>query len=95
MLVGSPPWEFPRDEDPRFRIIADGGLSRILAGWNRSISPEAEDLLQSMLRPDPKKRLTLEQVQNHPWVLAESENPAEDPAASDEGGNQGVIPIRQ
>ncbi|GAX14927.1 hypothetical protein FisN_12Lh371 [Fistulifera solaris] len=71
MLVGLPPWEFAREEDPRFRMVARGGLERMLRSWNREISPLAADLLQKMLREDPRQRLSLEEVKVHPWVLYE------------------------
>ena len=35
MLVGLPPWEFVREEDPRYRRVTKGGLSRMLQSWNR------------------------------------------------------------
>lgn len=69
MLVGLPPWEFAREEDPRFRMVVRGGLERMLRSWNREISPQAADLLQKMLREDPRQRLSLYEVQSHPWLL--------------------------
>jgi serine/threonine protein kinase len=71
MLVGLPPWEFARQEDPRYRMVTRGGLSRMLASWQRPISPLAVDLLQSMLKEDPKERLSLCEVKDHPWVVYE------------------------
>lgn len=32
------------------------------------LSEEVRDLIQGMLAADPKKRMTLEQVKNHPWL---------------------------
>lgn len=32
------------------------------------ISPEARDLLQIMLQPDPRRRASLRQVMDHPWL---------------------------
>jgi serine/threonine protein kinase len=37
------------------------------------ISPKAKDLLHGLLNKDPNKRLTIEQILNHPW-LKEDEN---------------------
>lgn len=34
----------------------------------RSVSPDLEDFLRRILEKDPAKRLTLEQVRNHPWM---------------------------
>lgn len=68
MLVGLPPWEFAREEDPRYRMVARGGLERMLRSWQRPISPLAADLLQKMLREDPRERLSLCEIKDHPWV---------------------------
>jgi serine/threonine protein kinase len=71
MLVGLPPWEFAREEDPRYRMVTKGGLSRMLLSWNRQVSPPATDLLQRMLRENPRDRLSLCEIRDHPWVLDE------------------------
>lgn len=71
MLVGLPPWEFAREEDPRYRMVIKGGLTRMLASWQRSVSPAAADLLQRMLMENPRDRLSLCEIKDHPWVLDE------------------------
>lgn len=68
MLVGLPPWEFAREEDPRYRMIVRGGLARMLRTWERPVSQPAADLLQQMLQEDPRQRLSLEEVKDHDWV---------------------------
>lgn len=72
MLVGLPPWELASRDDPRFRMVARGGLEKMLETWERPISPLAADLLQRMLMHDPRKRLTLIEVKDHPWVTEEA-----------------------
>ncbi|XP_002979325.2 calcium/calmodulin-dependent protein kinase type 1 [Selaginella moellendorffii] len=37
--------------------------------WPANLSPEAKNLIMGMLDLDPRKRLTLDQVINHPWIL--------------------------
>lgn len=69
MLVGLPPFEFASKDDPRYRMITRGGLMTMLTQWNRAISVEAGDLLQKMLREDPRERLSLMEVMDHPWVI--------------------------
>lgn len=69
MLVGLPPFEWASNDDPRFRLITRGGLEQLIQQWQRPISPEAIDLLQSMLREDPAHRLSLFEIMHHPWVL--------------------------
>lgn len=85
MLVGLPPWEFAREEDPRYRMVVRGGLTRMLRSWDREISPDAADLLQRMLRADPRQRLSLLEVQDHPWVTAQDV----DASAAKEAGTPG------
>lgn len=68
MLVGLPPWEFAREEDPRYRMVTRGALGDMLRSWDREVSPQATDLLQRMLHADPRRRLSLEEVKDHDWV---------------------------
>jgi serine/threonine protein kinase len=69
MLVGLPPWEFARPEDPRYKMVTKGKLARMLDSWKRPVSPLAADLLQKMLMEDPRQRLSLTEVKDHPWVV--------------------------
>lgn len=85
MLVGLPPWEFARPEDPRYKMVIKGKLSRMLESWKRPVSPEAADLLQKMLMEDPRQRLSLTEVKDHPWVLGPDE------AAANTGSNWGAM----
>lgn len=32
------------------------------------ISEDAKNLIRALLEPDPAKRLTIDQVQKHPWL---------------------------
>jgi serine/threonine protein kinase len=74
MLVGLPPWEFARSEDPRYKMVTKGKLSRMLDSWKRPISPLAVDLLQKMLMEDPRQRLSLTEIKDHPWVVDADSN---------------------
>ena len=38
------------------------------------ISDEARDLLKGLLNKNPKRRLTIEQILNHPWLMDEEKN---------------------
>ena len=40
-------------------------------GWD-NISAGAKDLVAKMLRKRPEKRLTVQQILNHPWVVSEA-----------------------
>jgi len=69
MLVGLPPFELAADNDPRFRMITQGGLVVMIENWGRGVSSEAGDLLQRMLRKHPSERLSIMDVMEHPWVI--------------------------
>lgn len=65
----------PIPEDPRFQeICVHGNLKAVVEKFqaltpdDKPVSEEAIDLLQGMLRADPKDRLTLSQVKDHAWV---------------------------
>lgn len=44
---------------------------------NINASPEFLDLIVGLTQLDPKKRLTLEQVKNHPWMKGPTAKPNE------------------
>jgi len=85
MLVGLPPWEFARAEDPRYRMVTKGKLAHMLNSWQRPVSAMAADLLQKMLMEDPRQRLSLTEVKDHPWVLDDDTNGAPPGPGGDEG----------
>jgi serine/threonine protein kinase len=68
LVVGMAPFKWAHESDKRYAKIAKGGMKELLAGHHISLSEEACDLLQNMLWHDPRKRLTLAHVMNHPWV---------------------------
>jgi len=74
MLVGLPPWEFAREEDPRYRMVSRGGLDKMLINWKRTISAPAADLLTRMLVENPANRLSLFEIQDHPWLTGGEES---------------------
>lgn len=68
VLTGLPPVDTATLADERYHMICENQLSALLAGWQRSLSPSVEDLLQRILRPNPLDRLTLQQIMQHPWM---------------------------
>jgi serine/threonine protein kinase len=68
----------PIPEDPKFQeICVHGHLKAVVDKFQalapdsvKPVSDQAIDLLQNMLRADPAERLTLEEVQEHPWMKA-------------------------
>ena len=68
MLTGFPPYDQPSLTDQRFEIIIDGKLVEQLQNWGIDLTHDAGDLLQRMLQLNPRDRLTLTEVMNHPWI---------------------------
>mmetsp|Transcript_26254 Transcript_26254/g.37309 ORF Transcript_26254/g.37309 Transcript_26254/m.37309 type:complete len:153 (-) Transcript_26254:171-629(-) len=87
MLFGTEaPFVWASPEDKRYQeICVNGNLKELYAKWEvhnphkkakaTHVSEEALDLAQSMLRADPEKRLTLDEVIEHPWLQMETEEP--------------------
>lgn len=52
-----------------FAEIAAGRFIAMLTSWgyDRAVSPEVLDLLNGLMCPDPARRLTMAQVEAHPW----------------------------
>ena len=71
MLVGKLPFRSPRQGTKRRQKL----LEQITSGISESHEKEmahlslgARDLIGRLLQPDPRKRTTLEEVMNHPWI---------------------------
>ncbi len=75
MLFGTDaPFIGPVEEDRKYRTICiKGNLKYLAERWEQDsdlppVSQTALDLLQSMLRANPKDRLTLDEIKAHPWL---------------------------
>jgi len=62
-LVGSPPFE-AEGHSATYRRI-----SRVDLKFPKGLSEDSKDLIRKLLQKDPRKRLSLDSVPNHPWVL--------------------------
>lgn len=62
-LVGSPPFE-AEGHTATYRKI-----SRVELNFPPGVNKDAQHLISSLLRKDPNKRLSLESIPTHPWVL--------------------------
>jgi len=51
------------------------GLRQLLSDWNVEMSEVGIQLLEGMLQTNPRLRLTLEEVQQHPWFDEPDEPP--------------------
>jgi len=71
-LAGFPPFESAARQDPRFAMASSGRLLTMLQVLRVSerFPAGAVDLLNGLFCVDPSKRLSLQQVMNHPWVTA-------------------------
>ncbi|KAJ6255459.1 protein kinase [Anaeramoeba flamelloides] len=68
LLVGGLPF---KNDNPNLL------MKQIISGkfyTPNSISREAKDLLQRMLEVNPNERITLEEIQHHPWFLDQESN---------------------
>lgn len=68
MLTGFPPYDQASRTDQRFELIVTGRLMEQLRNWDIFLTEEAGDLLQNMLQLDPRERLSLAEIMEHPWV---------------------------
>jgi serine/threonine protein kinase len=68
MLVGLAPFKWAHPSDKRYAKISKGGLKDLMDALDIVLSPEACDLLQGFFWADPRRRHTLAEVKEHPWV---------------------------
>lgn len=62
-LVGSPPFE-AEGHSATYRRI-----SRVDLKFPRGVPEDAQDLIRKLLQKDPGRRMPLDNVPKHPWVL--------------------------
>mmetsp|Transcript_19510 Transcript_19510/g.25603 ORF Transcript_19510/g.25603 Transcript_19510/m.25603 type:complete len:195 (+) Transcript_19510:3-587(+) len=62
-LVGNPPFE-AEGHSATYRRI-----SRVDLRFPNGVPPDAQDLIRKLLQKDPRKRMSLQSIPTHPWVL--------------------------
>jgi|Transcript_57271 serine/threonine protein kinase len=62
-LVGRPPFEAERHDETYKKII------KVDLQFPSHVSKEARDLISKLLKKDTNERLSLKEVQNHPWIV--------------------------
>lgn len=78
MLTGKPPWQRAAEHDDAFRNFSGGNLVHILRDqYHLGLSEHAMDILQRMMLLDPRDRISLQQVRNHPWMHGPVHNPVD------------------
>ena len=78
MLVGKLPFRSPRQGTKRRQKLLEqitNGISESHEKEMVHLSPGARDLIGRLLQPSPRKRTTLEEIMNHPWVTKEGTHP--------------------
>ncbi|CAB9505022.1 activated protein kinase catalytic subunit alpha-1 [Seminavis robusta] len=70
MVTGNRSYQRPHPSDPQFYWMTRG-LTQLLGDWSVQLSPEGLHLLQNMLQVDPRLRLSIEEIENHPWFSHE------------------------
>ena len=66
MITGNRSYQRPHLSDPQFYWMSQG-LRQLLNDWNVTMSETGIQLLEGMLQPNPRLRLTLEEVSQHAW----------------------------
>jgi len=68
LCTGRPLYSFP--DDAAFQLMAEGRVDEVVEAYEKyglQLSPNAKDLVCSMLHCDPSKRPTIEEVLQHPF----------------------------
>lgn len=76
MITGNRSYQRPHMTDPQFYWMTQG-LRQLLLDWRVNMSEEGIALLKGMLEVDPRKRLTIEEVKNHPWFTFPDQQPSQ------------------
>lgn len=71
LLTGEIPWELPVMEDNNFEVFIQNQGNITMGPWAR-IDFRHLNLLRKILQPEPKKRASLRELQNHPWFTNKS-----------------------
>ena len=72
MLAGAYPFERPEDKhDPQKLQKMIQRILRVEYEWPSALrlSPECRDLMSQILVADPSKRISIQQLQDHPWYM--------------------------
>ncbi|ODV94350.1 hypothetical protein PACTADRAFT_4293 [Pachysolen tannophilus NRRL Y-2460] len=67
LLTGQTPWEEPTLQDPDFKNFLQNDGKIFDPPWNK-FEPSILSLLRSILKPEPLKRIALENIRKHLWV---------------------------
>ena len=68
LLTGIPLLESPSPMDMRYVEVVSGRIGALVAKWGIHISLDALDLIQSILKANPRERPSLQQIISHRWL---------------------------
>eukprot|EP00842_Homolaphlyctis_polyrhiza_P005170 jgi/Hompol1/5654/HPOL_004617-RA len=68
MIAGALPFGSDHDQVALIGRIRRAEYSFDAAPWQH-VTPEAKDMVASLLRINPEERLTIDQALNHPWII--------------------------
>ena len=70
MTVGTPPWNSAVASDARYKYIEKHGVTKLLMSWGKAqtMSPGLLDLIERLMCPDPKLRMTIDEALVHAWI---------------------------
>lgn len=74
MLTGNRSYQRPHSSDPQFYWMTRD-VNQLLTDWEIQLSPEGLHLLKNLLQVNPRLRLTIEEVLDHPWFRYPDERP--------------------
>jgi serine/threonine protein kinase len=74
MVTGNRSYTQPHASDPQFYWMTHG-VEQLLSDWSIILSPEGTHLLKNLLQINPRLRLTLDEVVNHPWFAMPDDPP--------------------
>lgn len=72
LMCGYPPFQSENPIDLQ-NEIKTGEISFYQADW-AEVSDKAKDLIAKMLERDPDKRITIDKIYDHPWIVDEVSN---------------------
>ncbi|KAI0055713.1 CAMK/CAMKL/CHK1 protein kinase [Artomyces pyxidatus] len=78
MIAGNTPWDEPTRRSYEYSRYLNGEIFQD-APWNR-IGKSVLSLITSLLTVDPKRRITLADAFQHPWVFRQSQIASQSPA---------------
>ena len=76
MLFGTVPFKANNMQDLNAMIVK-AKFSLKKRKRDKELSKDLKNLIRGLLEPDPSKRLTLDQVKKHPWILTKPTQPVQ------------------